>query len=92
MRNRWVRFAVGGLTLSVLIFLMPPLYGEGFESITRLINGDVTAIFNNSPFYSFRNNTVAVLLFLFALGAFKVFATAATNGGGGVALSTPPLR
>ena len=84
LRNRWVRFAVGGLTLSVLIFLMPPLYGEGFESITRLINGDVTAIFNNSPFYSFRNNTVAVLLFLFALGAFKVFATAATNGGGGV--------
>ena len=63
---------------------MPPLYGEGFEGITRLINGDVTAIFNNSPFYSFRNNTVAVLMFLFALGAFKVFATAATNGGGGV--------
>ena len=84
LRNRWVRFAVGGLTLSVLIFLMPPLYGEGFDGITRLINGDVTGIFNNSLFYPYRNNTVAVLLFLFALGAFKVFATAATNGGGGV--------
>ena len=84
LRNRWVRFAVGGLTLSVLIFLMPPLYGEGFRSITDLINGDVTSIFNNSLFYNFRDNTVAVLLFLFALGAFKVFATAATNGGGGV--------
>ena len=84
LRNRWVRFAVGGLTLSLLIFLMPPLYGEGYEGITRLINGDVTGIFNNSLFYSFRDNTVAVLLFLFALGTFKVFATAATNGGGGV--------
>ena len=84
LRNRWVRFAVGGITLSILIFLMPPLYGEGYEGITRLINGDVTGIFNNSLFYSFRDNTVAVLLFLFALGAFKVFATAATNGGGGV--------
>ena len=84
LRNRWVRFAVGGLTLSLLIFLMPPLYGEGYEGITRLINGDVTGIFNNSLFYSFRDNTIAVLLFLFALGAFKVFATAATNGGGGV--------
>ena len=84
LRNRWVRFAVGGLTLSLLIFLLPPLYGEGYEGITRLINGDVTGIFNNSLFYPFRNNTVAVLLFLFALGACKVFATAATNGGGGV--------
>ena len=84
LRNRWVRFAVGGITLSILIFLMPPLYGEGYEGITRLINGDVTGIFNNSLFYSFRDNTIAVLLFLFALGAFKVFATAATNGGGGV--------
>ena len=84
LRNRWVRFAVGGLTLSLLIFLMPPLYGEGYGGITQLINGDVTGIFNNSLFYPYRNNTVAVLLFLFALGAFKVFATAATNGGGGV--------
>ena len=84
LRNRWVRWAVGGITLSLLIFLMPPLYGEGYEGITRLINGDVTGIFNNSLFYSYRDNTVAVLLFLFALGAFKVFATASTNGGGGV--------
>ena len=84
MSNRWVRFAVGGLTLSVLIFLMPPLYGEGFGNITHLINGDVTSLFNNSIFYGYRSNVVAVLLMLFALGAFKVFATAATNGGGGV--------
>ena len=84
LRNRWVRFAVGGITLSILIFLMPPLYGEGYGAITRLINGDVTGIFNNSLFYAYRDNTVVVLLFLFALGAFKVFATAATNGGGGV--------
>ncbi len=84
LRNRWVRFAVGGITLSILIFLMPPLYGEGYDAITRLINGDVTGIFNNSLFYPYRDKTVAVLLFLFALGAFKVLATAATNGGGGV--------
>ena len=84
LRNRWVRFAVGGITLSLLIYLMPPLYGEGYDGITHLINGDITGIFNHSLFYAYRNNTVAVLLFLFALGAFKVFATAATNGGGGV--------
>ena len=84
LRNRWVRWAVGGITLSVLIFLMPPLYGEGYEGITKLINGDIAGIFNNSLFYPYRDNTIVVLVFLFALGAFKVFATAATNGGGGV--------
>ncbi len=84
LRNRWVRFAVGGITLSLLIYLLPPLYGEGYDGITHLINGDITSIFNHSLFYNYRNNTIAVLLFLFALGAFKVFATAATNGGGGV--------
>lgn len=84
LSNRWVRFAVGGITLSLLIYLLPPLYGEGYDGITHLINGDITSIFNHSLFYNYRNNTIAVLLFLFALGAFKVFATAATNGGGGV--------
>ncbi len=84
LRNRWARWAVGGITLSLLIYLMPPLYGEGYDGITRLINGDVMGIFNNSLFYAYRSNTIAVLLFIFALGAFKVFATAATNGGGGV--------
>lgn len=84
LRNRWVKFAVGGITLSLLIYLMPPLYGEGYGSITRLINGDVTAIFDNSMFYAYRDNVMAALMFIFALGAFKVFATAATNGGGGV--------
>jgi len=84
LHNRWWRFAAGALTLSLLIFLMPPLYGEGYTDITRLINGEVTEIFDHSMFYAYRNNVVAVLLFVFALGAFKVFATAATNGGGGV--------
>lgn len=84
LRNRWVKFAVGGIMLSLLIYLMPPLYGEGYGSITRLINGDVTAIFDHSLFYNYHDSVVATLIFIFAIGAFKVFATAATNGGGGV--------
>jgi len=82
--NRWVRMVVGAVMLSLLIFLLPPLYGEGYIDITRLINGEVTQVFDNSLFYAYRNNVLAVLLFVFALGAFKVFATAATNGAGGV--------
>jgi len=84
LHNHWARYAVGALMLSLLIYLLPPLYGEGYGSINQLINGDVTSIFNNSLFYSHRDQVWAALAFVLALGAFKVFATAATNGAGGV--------
>jgi len=82
--NHWLRFLFGAGVLSVLIFLFPPLFGEGYGSINNLLNGNVAKIFDNSLFYSFRNDTWAALLFVGALCLMKVFATSATNGGGGV--------
>jgi CIC family chloride channel protein len=79
-----VRFIVGGLILSLFIFLLPPLYGEGYGTIGNLLNGDVSSVFNNSIFYSYRNNTWCALAFIGMLCLSKVFATSATNGGGGV--------
>ena len=38
--SAWKKFVVGGSTLSILIFLCPPLYGEGYDTITSLLNGD----------------------------------------------------
>ena len=84
MKSPWAKFAVGSLILSGLIFCFPPLYGEGYEAITNLLNGDPTTLFNGSVFYSFRNNVWFVLLFLLMIVLTKVFATSATNGGGGV--------
>ena len=67
-----------------MIFCFPPLYGEGYEAITNLLNGDPSTLLNGSVFYSFRNNVWFVLLFLLMIVLTKVFATSATNGGGGV--------
>ncbi len=64
------RTIVGGSILAVLVFLFPPLYGEGYGAINGLLDGDTSSIVNGSIFYS------DVLL--------KGFATSATNGGGGV--------
>ena len=36
----WKKFVVGGVTLSVLIFLFPPMYGEGYDTISELLNGN----------------------------------------------------
>ena len=82
--NRYVKWAVGGLILSLLIFLFPPLYGEGYNTITALLNGQSDTIMGNSFFYGFHDNNWAVLGFLLLLIIFKVFATAITTGSGGI--------
>lgn len=78
------RFYIGALVLSTLIFLFPPLYGEGYNAINDLLDGNAAALLSNSLFASSSDNVWYVLLFILALGAMKAFATSATNGGGGV--------
>ena len=80
----YVKLAIGGTTLSLLIFLFPSLYGEGYSSINLLLNGqnadDWNRILNNSMF----SGQGSLLLVYIALVLFtKVIATSATNGGGG---------
>ncbi len=84
IKNPWKRTAIGGAILACLIFLFPPLYGEGYSSITQLLGGDVSSIANGSIFYGDRGNVWFILMFIGAIILMKVFATSATNGGGGV--------
>lgn len=81
----WQKFVLGGSMLSVLIFLFPPLYGEGYNTINTLLSGlrDNESIMDGSLFYSVRNTTWGIIGLLLSLVIFKVFATSATNGGGG---------
>ena len=82
--NHWVRFAIGAVILSRLIFLFPALYGEGYGPINSLLNGDVKPLFDNSMFYDHRNSVWWAVVLVGCLCFTKVFATSATNGGGGV--------
>ena len=79
-----IKLAIGGTVLSLLIFLFPALYGEGYISINLLLNGrteaDWNQILNNSLF----SGQGSMLIPYIALVLFtKVMATSATNGGGG---------
>ena len=80
----WRKFVAGGLILSALIFLLPPLYGEGYDTIELLLNGkspaDWNQVMNNSLFYG---HSHLLLIYLLLIVLFKVFASSATNGGGG---------
>jgi CIC family chloride channel protein len=79
----WKRFFVGAVLLSVLIFLFPPLYGEGYGTISDLISKQYDNLLGGSLFYRFQDNLWAPVIFMLLIVFMKVFATAATNGGGG---------
>ena len=80
----WKKTLVGGTILAGLIFLFPPLYGEGYSSIIDLLGGDPSSIANGSIFYGDKDDVWFITLFIALIILTKVFATSATNGGGGV--------
>ena len=82
--NPYIKLLIGGAMLSILIFMFPSLYGEGYDTIHMLLNGigaaDWDKVMDNSIFYGYGN---LLLVYLALVVLFKVFATSATNGGGG---------
>lgn len=84
LKNPWVKFLFGSVILSSLIFLFPPLYGEGYGPINLLLNGKFSQIFDGSLFYDYRHDVWMVIAFIGLIILAKVFATSATNGSGGV--------
>ena len=84
IKSQYARWAIAGVILGVLIFIFPPLYGEGYEAFTSLMRGDKLTIFENSLFYSFREIDWVILIYIVAIIFFKVIAMATTNAAGGV--------
>lgn len=84
VKNHYVRLIAGGTILGVLILLLPPLYGEGYNTIRQLLNGETASLFENSFFSEISNKMWFLMAFLLALSLFKVIASSSTNGAGGV--------
>ena len=83
-KNPYSKLAIGGIMLSILIFLFPPLYGEGYETIVNLLNGHSESVLDRSYFLNFGNAPWVLIVYLTLIVIFKIFASAATNGAGGV--------
>ena len=84
IKNQYVKLLIGGVILGGLIYLFPPLYGEGYDTIKALLNGEANGLLQNTVFSSFGTGLTPVILFMLGLLLFKVFASSATNGAGGV--------
>jgi chloride channel protein, CIC family len=85
IRNGLVRTLTGGLLVSVLIFLMPHLFGEGYTTLRTLLSGHAGELFDGTLFEGIiGNNAFFIIVFFLMLILFKVIAMALTTGSGGV--------
>ena len=84
MRKLWQKILLGGIILGLLIFLFPPLWGEGYVSINKVFNGLGSSLLDNSVFFGMEKNPWFFFLFLLLLIFFKVIAMTATTAAGGV--------
>ena len=84
LKTQWKKTLIGGVLIAGLVFLFPPLYGEGYISINQLLDGQPSSIVDSSIFYSDGTNTWFIILFIGCIILLKAFATSATTGAGGI--------
>ncbi|MBR2184005.1 MAG: chloride channel protein [Prevotella sp.] len=84
IHNRYVKLILGGIVLSLLLFLFPALYGEGYSSINILLSGDENNLqqLTTKTFFA-GGGTLMLLAYVGLVILTKAFATASTNGAGG---------
>lgn len=80
----FVRWAISALCLGLLIFLFPPLYGEGYEHLHELLNGGMISLEGKTVLSFFMNTPWSVPVFFLLILLLKVFSMSFTNAGGGV--------
>ena len=84
IRNSYSRLIFGGITLGIMVFIFPSLWGEGYDSINKIFNGQGPDLLNNSVFFDWKSDPYVLLIILFLILIFKVFAMAVTTASGGV--------
>ena len=82
--SQWRKWLYAAITLGVLIFIFPPLYGEGHSSFGALMSGETDGLFNNTLFMSLTESDWFLIIYLIAIMLFKVITMATTNAAGGV--------
>jgi chloride channel protein, CIC family len=84
IENIYMRLILGGAVLGGLVFIFPPFFGEGYDTIMSLLQGNSGLVIGNTLFDNFSNRYLGMILFMLGLILLKVVASSSTNGAGGV--------
>lgn len=82
-KSTYKKALLGGLILGILIFIFPPLFGEGYDSVKTILAGSYSSLLNFSLFEPLKDNPWIILLVVSIIIMLKVFATSLTLGSGG---------
>ena len=78
------RLLIGGILIGIIVFFVPPLFGEGYETINRVLRGEIDKITTNNIFHIVTDNFWIIISLLFGLVIFKVIAMSFTFSAGGI--------
>lgn len=84
IESKWKKLLIGGFALGLSIWLVPPLYGEGYQTINALLNGDVASVVEQSFLYKKFEGPYIIVFLLLGLVFVKILASVFTMGAGGV--------
>jgi CIC family chloride channel protein len=84
IRNDWLKAIICGISLGLLIFIFPTLYGEGYDAIEMIVSGRSAELLSNSFLYGFGNEAWVFIILVVAIMLMKVVATTLTTEGGGI--------
>ena len=90
-RSPKYKLLVGGIAIGIMLYSIPPLYGEGFGFINTLLDGNTISALGKTPFDAHLDNIWIVIALLFGITIFKAIAmttTFAAGGAGGVFIPT----
>ncbi len=83
-KTRFQKLIIGGLAIGVMLYFIPPLYGEGFGFINNLLAGNHLEALGTTPFDAFKDNIWVIIALLIGITIFKAVAMTTTFAAGGV--------
>jgi CIC family chloride channel protein len=84
IKNQIYKLIVGGIAIGIMLYFIPPLYGEGYSMINNLLDGNHIAALGETPFDAYTDNIWVVIMLLTGVIIFKAIAMTTTFAAGGV--------
>lgn len=82
--SNYRRLIIGGLLIGVIVYFIPPLFGEGYETVNNILKGNINEVLASNYFQMAIDNSWIIILFLVGLVTLKVVAMSITFGAGGI--------
>tara|TARA_R110000868_G_scaffold3024_15_gene20388 strand:+ start:2129 stop:3916 length:1788 start_codon:yes stop_codon:yes gene_type:complete len=82
--NPYQRLIIGGVLLGIIVYFIPPLFGEGYDTINNILKGSIDEVLTNNIFHSVIEDIWVIIALLVGLILFKIVATSLTFGAGGI--------